>query len=483
MALLGGAIQRRLSCQNMLNSEIPTRTHIDIGTHRHEQLHKRLVAALRTKQQRRDSVSILHIDLAALLDKVLHNVVLLLESGHEERRLTSNVQLVGLLARRRVVEISAVLHEALDHLEVANLTRQQKRRGAEAGDRVRVGAAVEQRLDHLILTGLDGRIQRGPARYAALLGLDTRRRYLGIGALGQQQLHNVVETALTRYPEHTHAVVVRGIGVGAPLKQILDNLEVALFGRAEQRRLSAQVHAERGLARRRQLHIRATIAQIAHALIEALLAGQHESGYAALILMVGIGEVLQEKLDRLGVVIFGGADERCAAGDLGLLGSAAFGCRVHMSAPLEQLLHHICPADLGNHEQRRNAALRCLVHINTRQFGEVLSEGLVFAAGCNAERCEAVRVHHARVQQFRFGHADRGRVDAARLRHTRRKLLAVVGLVGLLLQVAVYLVHVEQDLFESVELAVAHRLEEFGEQNKVVAFDQSGGVDAASCCR
>ena len=72
-----------------------------------------------------------------------------------------------------------MLHKALDHLQVADLAREQEGRRAEARHRVRVGVArAQQNLDDPVLAWLDGRVQWGPARNAALLGFNARRRYL-----------------------------------------------------------------------------------------------------------------------------------------------------------------------------------------------------------------------------------------------------------------------------------------------------------------
>lgn len=65
--------------------------------------------------------------------------------------------------------------------------------------------------------------------------------------------------------------MIARVWIGAAIKQVLDDFNMAFFGRAKQRCLTAQVHAERRFARRRQLDVGTAFAQIAHTFEEALL--------------------------------------------------------------------------------------------------------------------------------------------------------------------------------------------------------------------
>ena len=82
-----------------------------------------------------------------------------------------------------------------------------------------------------------------------------------------------------------------------------------------------------------------------------------------------------------------------------------------------------------------------------------------------AERCQAVGVDHAGVEQLALGHAYRRAAVDVWVREAAGELLVVVAgrrVVGVL-EAAVDFVDVEKDLLELFQLAVAHCFEELGE--------------------
>lgn len=94
---------------------------------------------------------------------------------------------------------------------------------------------------------------------------------------------------------YRNTVVIASVWISASIEQILDNVEMALFSCAKQRCLTAQVHAECSLARRRKFDIGTAFAEIANAVEEALFRGQHQRRYAALVLMVRVRFVLEQQ--------------------------------------------------------------------------------------------------------------------------------------------------------------------------------------------